>query len=211
MNDKIAVYLQDSDNLASFLDSEKVVVFEKTDGTWSKQAEFPLDRAGENTLSAQRTNVRRVIEQLGSCRIIAGSSLVGVAYHEFERHGFHLLVITSCGPEVFEQILADIRSADETPPLREDILKQAHPVETDTPGVYFFDLALLQKEAPQVSSKQALRDFLEHTPFLELRLVCAHLPPWLESGPYDIQTRKTEDGNCQATIRKKTCGGDSCE
>ncbi|MDR2615541.1 MAG: hypothetical protein LBC28_03070, partial [Oscillospiraceae bacterium] len=61
------------------------------------------------------------------------------------------------------------------------------------PGEYSFDLAALQAERPEISSKTALRDWLDNTPFTRLRLRCRHTPPWIAgSGKYDIY--ETPDG-----------------
>ncbi|WP_434084445.1 Fe-only nitrogenase accessory AnfO family protein [Lacrimispora xylanisolvens] len=47
--------------------------------------------------------------------------------------------------------------------------------------------------------------FLSNTPFLELQLVCAHIPPWLETdGSYE---KKVGNGNGKVhiTITRKQC------
>ncbi|HOV41162.1 MAG TPA: Fe-only nitrogenase accessory AnfO family protein, partial [Oscillospiraceae bacterium] len=70
---------------------------------------------------------------------------------------------------------------------------------------YYFDLAALQEKFPEISSKKALSQFFEETPFLELELVCTHLPPWIESLGYDI-TFKKQNEKTVAVIKKKLCG-----
>jgi len=69
--------------------------------------------------------------------------------------------------------------------------------------VFSLDLIALQNECPEVSSKKAMADFLENTPFLELHLVCKHIPPWIEnSGKYNIKAQNI-DGAVSAVITRK--------
>jgi hypothetical protein len=49
-----------------------------------------------------------------------------------------------------------------------------------------------------------MMDFLKDTPLVELRLVCKHIPPWIEnSGSYNVKTVKSEEGRVEAVITKK--------
>jgi hypothetical protein len=50
----------------------------------------------------------------------------------------------------------------------------------------------------------AMTDFLKDTPFLELRLVCKHIPPWIEnSGAYNVQTVSDNGNAVQAVITRR--------
>jgi hypothetical protein len=51
----------------------------------------------------------------------------------------------------------------------------------------------------------ALKDFLGTTPFYELHLKCAHVPPWMEDDRYEIKTEPA-DGGVLAVVRKSNCG-----
>jgi len=47
-------------------------------------------------------------------------------------------------------------------------------------------------------------DFLKDTPLLELRLVCKHVPPWIEnSGAYNVEVVKNENGAVEAVITRR--------
>ena len=85
------------------------------------------------------------------------------------------------------------------------MVKNAGPVQTQTPGVYFLNLLELQKECPEISSKKALASFLSDTPFLELHLVCAHIPPWLIADSAHEKKIKKEEGGLYVTITKSQC------
>lgn len=206
MERTIALYLHENNDMASFSQAGKIAIYRRRAALWSQASEFPIPGMEGETPAAQRTRARRVIEALGPCRVVAGLSLTGISYHEFDRAGFHIFNISDFGPEIFEEIFADIQAAGAEIARQEDVLQNTRPVETGMPGVYRLDLTVLQREYPQISSKMALQEFLAQTPFVELHLICAHLPPWLENGAYDIQVRR-EDGNLHAVIAKKVCGG----
>ena len=58
------------------------------------------------------------------------------------------------------------------------------PVETAN-GIYYLDLIKLQNAHPDISSKKALRAFIDNSPFIRLDLVCSHIPAWLKSPEYE--------------------------
>lgn len=183
-----------------------MVLYQRRAASWSPVSEFPIARPEGGALAAQRAQARNVIDALGPCRVVAGLSLTGVAYHEFDKAGYHIFHISAYGPEVFEEMVADIQAARAEAARQESACRSTRPTESETPGVYRLDLTALQRESPQISSKMALQEFLNHTPFVELHLLCAHIPPWLENGGYDIQIWR-EDENLHAVIAKKSCGG----
>jgi hypothetical protein len=122
----------------------------------------------------------------------------------FDRAGLHIFEIGGISDGVFDGIVEDLRGADAAAAAKAAIVRDARPVETSTPGVYFLDLVALQKECPEVSSKKAMMDFLKDTPLLELRLVCKHIPPWIEnSGSYNVRTVKDAGGVVEAVITRK--------
>jgi hypothetical protein len=90
--------------------------------------------------------------------------------------GLSVFEIKCLTDELLDQLVADVErtlphSADECPRC---------PVETAERGRYFLDLVKLQEAHPEVSSKQALREFLS-TSFRDLTLICSHVPPWIEA------------------------------
>ena len=102
-------------------------------------------------------------------------------------------------------MIKDIEESDEKRRRKEEMIHNAGPVETQTPGIYFLDLGQLQTECPEVSSKKALLPFLSNTPFLELQLVCAHIPPWLETDDSYEKKVRNVNGKVHITITRKQC------
>lgn len=202
---KIALYLQDGCSAVSFSQANTLVIYEKEyKKEWRSTRTMSIDFSTAGGLSAQRFKVRALIAQLEGCGVIAGKSLTGVAYAEFDKAGFSIFEIESVQPDTFDGILREIAQSDEKLRIKAEMIRQAGPVETATPGIYFLDLAALQTECPEISSKKALNDFLSSTPFLELHLVCKHLPPWLRDFPLNIKISGSGE-QVTAVITKKQC------
>lgn len=146
-----------------------------------------------------REEIRRMIDRLGSCRVIAESGLGGIALGEFGKAGFSIFDITEYNGTVLDGIMEDLRQAREEHEQQVRQMNRTQPVETDVPGIYSFNLTAAQNGHPELSSKMLLQDFLKSTPFLELRLTRAHFPPWLERSGYDVAPYPSPDGTVSAT------------
>ncbi len=202
---KIAVYMNYDRELVSFLEADMIAVYEKNYDEWDEICSFDISPGAVTNLDELRRQLKNITDKLEDCGIIAGLSLSGLAFGEFDKRGFHVFDIESCSPEVFENMLMDIEQAVKADNEKVGIVKNTRPVETETKGVYYLNLIELQTRCPQISSKQALKDFLENTPLLELRLVCRHVPPWIENGGYEVDTKRLDNGDFYAVIRKRCC------
>ncbi|MFT3951522.1 MAG: Fe-only nitrogenase accessory AnfO family protein [Oscillospiraceae bacterium] len=179
----IAVYLKESGGLDSFYESDTVVVLDRDENGWRAMRQFSCSCSPDLGLDGLRAAVRGIIDRLADVRIIAGAQLSGIPFSVFDLAGFSIFGITDLSDETLDGILADISAGDSERRIKEEIIRNASPAETDVPGVYFLDLVMLQTECPEVSSKKAMRAFFDTTPFLELHLICKHLPPWIETDP----------------------------
>lgn len=205
MSNKIAIIMKDKELIASFFKADKIVIFDKGECVWKRLSEVCIPDNMKTGAAGLRAGMVNIIKAMGDCRIVAGGKIVGVPYTELERYGFNIFEIDEYGDDVFDAILEDIEHDESKTALKEKIVKEARPVETSTPGVYYLDLVALQTECPEVSSKQAMKEFFESTPFVELQLVCNHIPPWLDGMCMDIKESKTADGKFRAIITKKQC------
>jgi hypothetical protein len=204
MNEEIAVLIQDkfkNENENSLL---RAIVFHKDNGSWLRKKENYVNITHESGIESVREEIKKLIECLGGCRVAVGSQLSGVLYRELDNSGFSIFEAQDFSPETLDGILRDLEEE-----RKKDVITAMTPkcpVETETPGVFYLDLLGLREAFPEMSSKQVLREFLETTPFYELRLRCAHVPPWLEGGLYAITTETGGDG-VMAVIRHIQCGG----
>ena len=200
---KIAVFADKASGLCDFFSANKFIIYEKRADKWEIAGEPAFERVMPASPSQTRKMTEALLPLLEGCNIMAGGTLVGIPYSVFDRAGMHIFQINVINDTVLDEIVNDIKNAAAQRDLKERIIKEARPVETATPGVYSLDLIALQIECPEVTSKKAMADFLENTPFLELRLICKHIPPWIEnSGKYDIQSQN-KDGAVSAIITRK--------
>jgi hypothetical protein len=203
MTAKIAVFVQDKFKNGKTDTMMRVIIFQEDNGLWNQLDENYVNMNPETGIGAYREDIKKLIECLADCRIAAGPQFSGVLYRELDNSGFSIFEAQDFSPETLDGILRDLEKAGTEEATTAKAPKC--PVETETPGVFYFDFIRLQETFPEMSSKQALRSFLETTPFYELRLKCAHVPPWLEAGPYEMTTESGDDST-MAIIRKKQCG-----
>jgi hypothetical protein len=201
---KIAVFTDEASGLCDFFDASRLVIFEKTAGDWVLVGEAAFEKIVPSTPVETRRLTEKLLPLLAGCDVLAGGALVGIPYSVFDRAGLHIFEIGGVSDAVFDGVLAEVQSADSVRHTKEQIVAETRPVETAVPGVFALDLIALQRECPEISSKKAMADFLRDTPFLELRLLCGHIPPWIEnSGQYDVRILDNKNGAVQAAITRR--------
>jgi len=201
---KIAVFANGDSKLCDFFEASRFLIFERTQTGWEKTGEANFEKIVPSAPALTRKNTEALLPLVNGCNILAGGALFGIPFSVFDRANLHIFEIGEINGETFDGIAEDLCNANAAAAAKEAVIRDAKPVETSTPGVYFLDLVALQKEYPEISSKKAMMDFLRDTPFLELRLVCRHIPPWIEnSGAYEVQTLGNEGGAVQAVITRR--------
>jgi len=201
---KIAVFANGNSNLCDFFEAQCFLIFERTGTGWEKTKEVNFEKIVPSAPALTRKSTEALLPLVEGCNILAGGALFGIPFSVFDRANLHIFEIGEINSETFDGIAEELCNANAAAAMKEAIIKDAKPIETSTPGVYFLDLIALQKECPEISSKRAMMDFLKDTPFLELRLVCKHIPPWIEnSGAYNVQVAGNEGGAVQAVITKR--------
>lgn len=203
---KIAALLREG-QLSDFTSCTAVAVFEPDAETWQLTSEIPYAADACTDPAEIRNHVRSLILELDDCSAVVARRLQGLPYHVFDRMGFQIFEAETLSDALLSGILADIA---DTGAVAAPAETPTAPVASDEHGRYALDLIALQEQHPEVSSKKALRPFLQSTPFFELHLRCSHMPPWLE---VDLQTMRrvrcaTEsqpDGTLHVTISRTSC------
>jgi len=200
---KIAVFTNKDSGLCEFFDASRFLIYEKRSNKWEITGKPEFEKIIPANPAQTRKMTSKLLQLIEGCDIIAGEMLVGIPYSVFDMAGLHIFQIDKIDDSEFDEMIKEIQNASAQRDLKEKIITETRPVETSTPGVYSLDLVALQKECPEVSSKKAMADFLENTPFMELHLTCRHIPPWIEnSGKYNIQARDS-GGAVNAVITRK--------
>ena len=191
--------------LASIETCTQVLIFENQNDTWHlvKQQPFKLEGSCSTEI---RDGVRSLILELDNCSVVVSKSIAGIPYHVFDRMGFSVFEANLLSDELLDCIFQEIEL--EQKHISEEQIA-TEPIPEDDEGRWFLDLIALQEKHPEISSKQALRAFIQKKSFLELTLLCTHLPPWLDVElpalhlGYAIESQK--DGRLMVTISRTLC------
>jgi hypothetical protein len=201
---KIAVFTNKDSKLCDFFEAERFLIFERAKDGWKQTNEANFEKIVPSAPALTRKETSALLPLIEGCEVLAGGALFGIPFTVFDRAGLHIFEIGAINDETLDGVIEELHSANAETAAKEVIIRDAKPVETSTPGVYFLDLIALQRECPEISSKKAMMDFLKDTPFLELRLVCKHIPPWIEnSGAYNVQTISDNGDSVQALITRR--------
>lgn len=201
----IAVFLQGGKPAASFFTADEIDIFTKADDKWGVTDTYGVQEVWPQNLAAFRTEIRNLVERISmntDCKAVAGGDFTGIAFNELDRAGLHIFSIPAISDGILDGIVSDIEKSDDERRIKEQIILDAKPVETTVPGVWYLDLIALQTQCPDISSKKAMREFVQTVPFLELHLVCNHVPPWMERMGLEIDARQQND-RVHAVIRKR--------
>ena len=175
----MAVFRDDTNQLARFDEMTNFVFYTKEESCWHKSDAVPLHPDLSGGLAAIRENIQQLLGAFNACKIIITKSLTGIPYQVFDRSGFIICEAEAFDLDLLDAIQADLLIQDEEA-KEDELLLSNTPSETDVPGYYFIDLTQVQKKHPEMSSKMALLPFLKETPFYALEVVCDHIPPWFD-------------------------------
>ena len=201
---QIAVLSDRFSKPSDFFTAEEVCIY-RNDHGWRKERTIAVSRAVTESITQIRRDAQQLAEQILPCKIIAASELSGIPYAVFDAAGFRIFEISELSDNVLDGILEDVVQAEQSTMLQVKVRQQMRPIETETAGFYYMDLIMLQTENPEISTKMALADFLENTPFMMLTLRCNHVPPWIQkTGTYTINTKEADNATI-AHIQNKIC------
>ncbi|WP_077609499.1 Fe-only nitrogenase accessory AnfO family protein [Clostridium sp. Marseille-P2415] len=202
--DRIAVFSREKE-IVSFVKCNMVDIYEKQDETWkiARTASFlPL---GGLTVKELRKETEKIAHLAEEVKAVVCKEIAGIPFSVFNRKGCCIFSVEKIDDETLNGVITDIEESDEKERMKDEMIRNARPAETRTPGVYMLNLQELQKECPEISSKKALMPFLSNTPFLELHLICAHVPPWLERDASCEKRVQSRDGLMHVLLTKKQC------
>lgn len=192
---RIAVFLNADKNVSNFYECNHFVVYEKDENGYRIQKTVQFDQIIPSLPMKIRKDVNAVINLIEECDIVAFGKISGVPYSAFDIARYSIFQIPDCSKDSIQGIFDDIEELEKEKLQKEDLINSARPIETEIAGVFYFNLIKLQEVCPEISSKKALLTFFNETPFMELKLICDHIPPWIErDGRFHIKTEKTNEG-----------------
>jgi Fe-only nitrogenase accessory protein AnfO len=177
MAKEIAVFIGADGASASLEEPGKVEVFRRALGAWELNREKEFSMGDAKNMRELRLLMSEIIRFMDGCRVFVARSASGVPYFELEKAG---CTVWECEgkPSAFLERVWDQEEKDALAKVPEP---QAMPVpEERTPGNFFISIKEIQRNIPEVTSKQVLQHFIRSGVFRTLEIVCGHIPPWLE-------------------------------
>ncbi len=175
----IAVIVNDEQELSPFEKGSFINIYNKNNTQWQLFKEVRYYINTNMSLSDLRENIKSLIMELEDCKIIVGKVMSGLAYNIFDRNGFAIFEAKNITSSVLDDIYNEVCSLKAEAANSKQITLS--PVQTEENGVFYINLIELQTKHPEISSKKALKPFLETTPFYRLEVICSHVPPWFDT------------------------------
>ncbi|WP_185967490.1 Fe-only nitrogenase accessory AnfO family protein [Clostridium sp. HBUAS56010] len=202
--DKIAVFSRD-ETMEAFLRCNLVQIYEEQGGIWERVSSISFVPLKGSSVVELRQETEKIAGYAGNAKAVICKEITGIPFSVIDRKGYGIFLTDQVDEETLNGVIEDLKQSEERKKGKAEMVKNLRPVQGDTPGIYYFNLLEVQKECPEVSSKKALMPFLAETPFLELHLICAHIPPWLENQKDFEKTVQLKKGAVHVTITRSFC------
>jgi len=211
LSKKIATIVDDSKKLSSFEIGTSLNIYYKDTGSWQLKEEIGYSLDISLALSEIRDYIRTIILKLEDCKIVIGKTVSGLPYNIFDRMGFAIFEVAYISDSLLDEIFSEVqeyKNKKNAPPVN----LSTSPIQTEIAGIYFLNLIELQEKHPDISSKKALKEFIETTPFYKLELLCSHVPPWFDNflplKKLNYSLDQIEINKYRVTIYKEDCSSD---
>jgi hypothetical protein len=156
----------------------RVEFWAKTDGAWrlSRTMDFePLGLPLPKEAKKGQEALGRLAEALSPASVVAARSFPGLCFKALLDAGAMLCEMPDFQPEWLDDMLEAALD-----PSWDDEPVSLTPVESPPgSGVFELDMTAALVAAPELSAQNLLAPFLDNVPFLELRVLLDHFPPWL--------------------------------
>jgi Fe-only nitrogenase accessory protein AnfO len=186
-----------------------VAVYRRERGTWMVERQLPFALEVDGGLAGLRRRMGELIAFLGTCRTFVARSASGAFFFELEKAECQVFECAGSPAEFLDIVWLEAKEVleEKTPlPPGADI---PAPLEI-TPGKYYISISEIQGKRPEVSSKQVLRSFVNAGAFLELEIICDHMPPWIEIDAerlgYEISSERTGIHDLKVLVRRPAGG-----
>jgi Fe-only nitrogenase accessory protein AnfO len=201
---KIAILKNQQGEISDFFGASFFDIYEKNTTKWNVVKQINFQQFTPKAPKILRKEIEKLLPLISDCEIIAGKQFSGIPYSVFDMGGLNIFEIENLSENILDELVADVKNSQIEKNENAEIITSAVPHETSIEGIFELDLVKLQEKFPEISSKKALKDFLENTPFVQLNLICRHLPPWIEnSGRYNINLKQNCANGIEYEISKK--------
>jgi Fe-only nitrogenase accessory protein AnfO len=183
---EIAVYVDSLGEVSDLNEVGIIKVFSKDKNKWKVIRELPFKFHTTEEKEDIRLDMLNIANALENCKTFIAKEFSDLAYTMLDSMGFSTWKMDGDPSEFLEYILE--KEEEEIEELKliqsssySDKKQNIGPVEIGNNGYYILNLKELQEHNTGISSKQALKPFLNNESFSELIVTCSHIPNWLEN------------------------------
>lgn len=175
--EKISVFLDENNEIGSFLDSKKICLFSKAE-TWNKEKEIIINPSELSDMNSMRKYFSELILELEDCKIVFVNKAIGIPYCIFFQNDFSVWEFQRDPYKYFDYVLG--KENEHIEKIIKDKEEERKLVKVIKPGYFLIDLEEVQRKKPDLTTKMVIKPFLEKKEFATLEVHCCHVPPWLE-------------------------------
>jgi Fe-only nitrogenase accessory protein AnfO len=207
MSTEIALFLDREGKTASLTEQGKIKVFTHETGKWqlSREKEFTLESVQD--MADFRDKMAELLCFLQDCKVLVGSKINGVSAVILARTQCRIWEREGAPPEILDRILSEERKADCGKDSAQERPVARPSFHETSPGNFTVSIVEIQEKQSPLTTKQALFPFLRQRHYNTLKIICSHLPPWLEgealAGNFDIKTSTNGEHKQKVILIKK--------
>lgn len=176
---KVTVFVGNKGEVAEMMAATGMVRYELRGDQWEKSESVSLNLHAGEGLAALRSRIPAILNFCQDSDAVAAETITGVMSYELARAGYSLWEVSGQAEEFLDKIRAygDCTCFTDDPEVKEAFWPD---VVTLEPGNLQISLVDLQHSNHAISTKQVLIPLLTEPRFATLRVICAHIPPWLQ-------------------------------
>ena len=210
---RIAAFVGTEGNTQSFDSSGTVHIYEKdNDLQWHCVGVVPFCIEKTMNLKDIRKSIYAIAPSLSGCKALIARYNMGIFNAIFEEE-LHIRIFPIKGSPlvVLDKVRELIRIEFIEAVKKAELCKQQNtnstspiPVGELENGLYRIDLVEVQRKNDSMNSKDILVPFFEKNKFVELEIICLHIPKWIERElvnlNFTVKTEMRKNGLCHAFV-----------
>jgi Fe-only nitrogenase accessory protein AnfO len=198
---EIAVFVDERNEISSFIEAKCVKIFEQKEDLWQvkkeKLVEISINGKGIREI---RKDYLDLIKEMDDCKIVIVNKAFGIPYSVFYAEDFSVWELEGNPWNFLDEIIIKEKEEEERVENQEEIAKKIGE------GYFLIDLMELEILNPEITSKKAIIPYLEKEEVKKIQIRCCHVPPWLEKeehkGQITLKVDEIKRNDYRVTIEK---------
>lgn len=174
---EIAIYMDKNGQVTELSEEGIIKVFSRENDSWNLKKELLLEF---------NSDILNFVEVLGNCKVLVVKGISDFMYKLLDSVGLSIWKMEGDQNKILEDVFEKEEAAAEEIKLIDffkynEKMQNINPIEIGNSGCYTLSLKYIQEHNTSITTKQALKPFLNDKKFYELIVTCTHIPNWLES------------------------------